>query len=141
MDRFVSKPIARDTLFNTLEELSLQAPSAAVPPELAGRPAFLAGLGDDVVLARRLVEIFVEQSAGLMGQVRAAIAAGDATALRKAAHALKGTIGNFPEGSAHAVATRMEGIAVAGDLAAAGDALPLLEQEVDRLKTLLPSLI
>jgi signal transduction histidine kinase/CheY-like chemotaxis protein len=141
MDRFVSKPIARDTLFSTLEELSLEAPSAAVPPELAGRPAFLAGLGDDVVLARRLVEIFVEQSAALMGQLRAAIAAGDATALRKAAHALKGTIGNFPDGSARVVATRMEAIAVAGDLADARAVLPLLEQEVDRLKTLLPALI
>ena len=112
-----------------------------MPPELAGRPGFLAGLGDDVELARKLVDIFIQQSPSLMDAIRAAIDAEDAAALRRAAHALKGTIGNFPAGPARGVAARMEGIGFDADFAAARETLPLLEQEVERLKTLLPGLI
>jgi PAS domain S-box-containing protein len=141
MDLFVSKPIARDALFRAVEELSGNGTPTAVPPELAGRPAFLAGLDDDVELARKLVDIFLEQSPRLMEQIRTALAAEDMIALRRAAHALKGTISNFPQGSARGVATRMEAIGYDGDVAAARETLPLLEQEVDRLTALLPSLI
>lgn len=112
-----------------------------MPPELAGRAAFLAGLGDDVELARRLVEIFVGQSKTLMDQVRAAIEAGDAEALRRAAHALKGTISNFPPGPARLVASRMETLGFDKDLVGARAALPELEREVQRLRELLPALI
>lgn len=141
MDRFLTKPIARETLFLAVEELGADATPTEVPPELAGRPAFLAGLGDDVELARQLVDIFLEQSPKLMAQVRAAILAGDAVALRLAAHALKGTISNFPSGAARSVAARMEALGYDQDLAAARETLPQLEQEVERLTTLLPALI
>jgi PAS domain S-box-containing protein len=141
MDRFVSKPIAREALFHAVEELAAGSTFGGVPPELAGRPGFLAGLGDDVELARKLVDIFIQQSPSLMDAIRAAIDAEDAAALRRAAHALKGTIGNFPAGPARGVAARMEGIGFDADFAAARETLPLLEQEVERLKTLLPGLI
>jgi HPt (histidine-containing phosphotransfer) domain-containing protein len=141
MDLFVTKPIARDALFGAVEQLTSQSALTTIPPELAGRSAFLAGLGDDVVLARKLVEIFIGQSDGLMNQIRAAIEAEDLDAMRRAAHALKGTISNFPAGPARGVAARMEATVIEGDLAAAREILPLLEQEIDRLKTLLPTLI
>ncbi|HVL66555.1 MAG TPA: ATP-binding protein [Vicinamibacterales bacterium] len=141
MDRFITKPIARAALFRAVEELSGESAPADVPPELAGRPAFLAGLGDDVELARKLVEIFLEQSPRLMTEIREAIDASDAQALRRAAHALKGTISNFPSGPARGIAAQMEAIGYDGDLAAAREALPTLEHEVDRLKVLLPALI
>ncbi|HJR61331.1 MAG TPA: ATP-binding protein [Vicinamibacterales bacterium] len=140
MDCFVSKPIAREALFSAVEELAAGSTFGGIPPELAGRPGFLAGLGDDIELARKLVELFVQQSPALMNQIRAAIEAQDAPALRRAAHALKGTISNFPTGPARGVAARMEGIGFDGDFEAARQTLPLLEQEVDRLKTLLPGL-
>jgi CheY-like chemotaxis protein len=141
MDLFVTKPIARDALFGAVEQLTSQSALTTIPPELAERSAFLAGLGDDVVLARKLVEIFIGQSDGLMNQIRAAIEAEDLDAMRRAAHALKGTISNFPAGPARGVAARMEATVIEGDLAAAREILPLLEQEIDRLKTLLPTLI
>ncbi|HXG55350.1 MAG TPA: ATP-binding protein [Vicinamibacterales bacterium] len=141
MDRFLTKPIARDLLFRAVEELSAESSPAEMPPELAGRPAFLAGLGDDVELARKLVEIFLEQSPQLMTQIRDAIEAGDAVALRRAAHALKGTISNFPAGSARGAAARMEAIGLDDDLDVAREALPGLAHEVDRLRSLLPTLI
>ena len=141
MDRFITKPISRTALYRGVEELTVAAKPSAVPPELAGRAAFLAGLGDDVDLARKLVEIFVEQSKTLLEQVRAAIEAGDAEALRRAAHALKGTISNFPPGPARIVASQMETLGFDKDLVGARASLPELEREVHRLRELLPALI
>jgi len=141
MDRFVTKPISRDLLFAVVEQLSTESASGPVPPELAGRQAFLAGLGDDRELARKLIDLFMAQSPTLLDQVRAAIEAGDSEALRRSAHALKGSISNFPPGPASGVAARMEVIGFDGDLAAARDALPMLEEEVERLRAVLPSLV
>jgi histidine phosphotransfer protein HptB len=93
-----------------------------------------------VDLARKLVQIFIENSPALMDQIRNAIEADDATALRRAAHALKGTISNFPIGPARGVAATMEGISYDGDLEAARETLPLLEREVERLRMVLPAI-
>ena len=141
MDRFITKPIQREALFRAIAELRGQEGPAELPPELAGRPAFLSGLGDDLDLARKLVSIFLEQSPRLITDIRTAVAAGDATALRRAAHALKGTISNFPPGPARGAAAQMETFGYDGDLDRARAALPLLEQEVERLQSLLPAMI
>jgi PAS domain S-box-containing protein len=141
IDRFATKPVNRELLFRLVEDLRATSESVPVPPELAGRAGFLAGLGDDVELARKLIEIFIGQSPRLMSEIQAAIEKEDTDALRRAAHALKGTISNFPSGPARDVAARMEMIGFDGDIAAAREVYPLLEREVERLKTLLPSLV
>jgi PAS domain S-box-containing protein len=141
MDRFVTKPVGREVLYRLVEDLSAAADNTELPPELAGRAAFLAGLGDDIELARKLVEIFIGQSPKLLEGIRAAIDAGDAEALRRAAHALKGTVSNFPSGPARGVAARMEMIGFDGDIASAREVYPLLEQEINRLTELLPAMI
>jgi signal transduction histidine kinase/CheY-like chemotaxis protein len=147
MDRFVTKPIGRDLLFTVVEEMSAESALSSnaapmpLPPELAGRQAFLAGLGDDRELARKLINLFLAQSPKLLDQVRAAIEGEDSEALRLAAHALKGTISNFPPGPARSIAARMEVIGFDRDLAAAREALPILETEVERLRSVLPSLV
>jgi PAS domain S-box-containing protein len=141
MDRFVTKPVNRELLFRLVEDLSATAEAVPVPPELAGRAGFLAGLGDDVELARKLIEIFIGQSPRLLAEIQAAIEKGDTDALRRSAHALKGTISNFPSGPARGAAARMEMIGFDGDIAAAREVYPLLEQEVERLKTVLPALV
>jgi two-component system sensor histidine kinase/response regulator len=141
IDRFVIKPLGRELLFRLVEDLAGTSDSAPVPPELAGRAGFLEGLGGDVQLARKLIEIFVAQCPRLLGDILAAIEAGDKDALRRAAHALKGTIGNFPSGAARGAAARMEMIGADGDIAAAREVYPLLEEEVRRLQQLLPMMI
>ena len=141
MDCLEIKPIARDVLFRVVERLSKESAAAELPPELAGRPAFLAGLADDQVLARKLVDLFLQQSPVLMSQLRVAIREENAAAIVRAAHALKGTISNFPAGRARSEAARMEAIGLAGDFAAAREALELLDVEVERFRSLLPVLI
>jgi PAS domain S-box-containing protein len=141
MDRFVTKPIGREVLFETVEELRAVSAPGDIPQELAGRPAFLAGLDGDLALARKLVEIFLEQSADLLAKLKTAIADGNTEGIRQAAHALKGAIANFPAGPAGSAAARMELTGISGDLAVARDTYPALATEVERLRTLLPKLL
>ena len=141
MDRLITKPIVRDVLFRSVEELSMQSSPAELPPELAGRAAFLAGLAGDGALVEKLVGLFVQQTPVLMTELRTAIRDEDAPALLRAAHALKGTISTFPAGPAQAEAARMEAIGRAGDFPAARAALPLLDGEMERFRALLPVLL
>ncbi len=141
MDRFVTKPIDRALLFRIVDGLSAEADPVPVPPELAGRPAFLAGLGGDRALAGKLVALFITQSAALLSRIRTALAENNTEELRQAAHALKGTVSNFPAGAALGAAARMETIGLDGDIAAARELYPVLDQEVERLRALLPGLV
>ena len=141
MDRFVTKPVNRDLLFRLVEDVSATSDSSEIPPELAGRAGFLAGLGGDIDLARKLIDIFTAQSPRLVTEIHASIEAEDQESLRRTAHALKGMLSNFPPGPAREVAAHMELIGFDGDIAAAREVYPILKREVQRLEELLPSLI
>ncbi len=142
IDEELIKPIARERLFRMVESLAADTePSVLPPPELAGRAAFLDGLGNDVNLAKRLIDLFLLDSTRLMDDIRRAIAERDADALRRSAHTLKGSVSNFPAGAARDTAARMETIGFDGDCDAAREVFPMLEKEIDRLRALLPTLI
>jgi len=93
------------------------------------------------VLARRLVDLFLQESDRLMHDIRGAIVDRDAERLRRSAHTLCGSVSNFPAGAARSTAARMEAIGLEADFDAATETLPLLEREIDRLRGLLPTLI
>jgi PAS domain S-box-containing protein len=142
IDETLIKPIARERLLRMVESLAADtAANVAPPPEMAGRAAFLEGLGNDTSLARRLVDLFLQDSGRLVDDISHAITARDAERLRRAAHTLKGSVSNFPPGAARDTAARMEEIGFAGDFDAAQEVFPLLEKEVDRLRGVLPTLI
>ena len=142
IDETLIKPIARERLFRMVESLATDTqPSVLPPPELAGRAAFLEGLGNDTSLARRLVDLFLQDSGRLVDEINLAIVARDADRLRRSAHTLKGSVSNFPAGAAREIASRMETIGFDGDFDTAQEVFPELEKEVDRLRGLLPTLI
>jgi PAS domain S-box-containing protein len=141
IDETLIKPIARERLFRMVESLATDTEVPPPPPELAGRAAFLDGLGNDPDLARRLIDLFLSDSVRLLDEINHAIGDGDTERLRRSAHTLKGAVSNFPAGSARDAAARMETIGFSGDLEAARSAFPELEKEVDRLRGLLPTLI
>ena len=142
IDETLIKPIARERLFRMVESLATDTePTVLPPPELAGRAAFLEGLGNDTSLARRLVDLFLQDSGRLIDEISHAIADRDAERLRRSAHTLKGSVSNFPAGAARDTAARMEVIGFDGDFDAAQEVFPLLEKEIDRLRRLLPTLI
>jgi CheY-like chemotaxis protein len=81
---------------------------------------------DIALMERKLVAIFLKQSPGMVESVRVAIEARDGDALRRAAHALRGMVSNFPPGPARGAAARMETIGFDDDLVAAHEVLPSL---------------
>ncbi|MCK4412517.1 MAG: response regulator [Candidatus Eisenbacteria sp.] len=89
--------------------------------------------GDDELL-RALVEVFLTESANLQERIIVAFEQGDASALREAAHGLKGALGNLAAHDAAAAAARLERLAAEGDLEPAREARDALERELTRLR-------
>ena len=142
IDETLIKPIARQRLIRLIESLATDTAALVLPsPDVAGRASFLEGLGKDSSLARRLIDLFLEDSTRLLDDVRRAIANRDADELRRAAHTLKGSVCNFPASVATNLAAHMERIGAEGDFEAAQELLPTLRAEIDRLRGVLPTLI
>jgi two-component system sensor histidine kinase/response regulator len=88
-------------------------------------------LGGDEELARQLVELFVAECPRMMAAVRDSVASGDVEQVRRAAHAFKGSVGNFTDGAPMTTAFELEQIGRVGSIADAHEALRRLEQEVN----------
>lgn len=80
-----------------------------------------------------LAEMFIEECPELMSQLRAAIDAGQASELQRAAHTLKGSVRIFATAPAVEAARRLEEMGSAGDLSDAEDGWSTLRLEIDRL--------
>ncbi len=80
-----------------------------------------------------LVAIYTEESPRMLGAIRDALASGDAKALRRAAHELKGACGNFGAHPLHALCGALETRGRAGVVAAAEPLLPDVLREQARV--------
>jgi len=109
-DGYLSKPITSRALYEAIEGLaSLAAPPciatsgeampAALPPvpldAIWDQEAALARVDNDAPFLSDLIGMFLDGSPKLLAELEAAIAAGDAAAIAKAAHTLKGNAGAF----------------------------------------------
>lgn len=151
MDEYVSKPISRAELARVLDWAAgrchsagagpeTPAPAAALtpPPPDAAPPAFdraaaVERLGGDEALFADVAGVFLGDAPKLMSELRAAVADGDALAVQRAAHGLKGAAGYVGAGPTAAAAAVLEKIGAGGDLSAAPPALERLGAEVERL--------
>jgi HPt (histidine-containing phosphotransfer) domain-containing protein len=108
--------------------------------EVFDRAEALARVCGNLGLLRELAEMFLEDTPQWLTAIRDALSAGDAPALRQAAHTLRGSVSSFSARAAEEAAGRLEGLARAGDLAAAVDALPAVEGTLARLRDVLGDL-
>ena len=76
------------------------------------------------------VDMLANDGRALMAEIRRAAAAGDADAVGRAAHTLKGMISNFCSPAAHAGALAVEQIGKNGGLAAVAPAVETLEKSL-----------
>ena len=97
------------------------------------RAVALERLGGDEDLLSEIAGLVLEDTQHLMAEIRQAVCAGDAEGLQRAAHTLKGSVGNFCAERTFQAACRLEMIGRSGDLAGAADALRNLESELDTL--------
>ncbi len=79
------------------------------------------------------VEMLANDGRTLMAEIRRSAESGDAAAVGRAAHTLKGMISNFCSPDVHAAALAVEQLGKRGDLAAAGPAIERLETHLNTL--------
>jgi PAS domain S-box-containing protein len=157
MDAYLSKPFQPSDLARVLARLVSNglatqtnaaaraappvSPSAVSGPAIDDPAAVLEAVDGDAGLLRELVGLFREDSPLLLSEIRAALAAGDATVLGRTAHKLAGAISNFHARRALFAARQLEELARAGNLAGAGATLAELEAALAALRPALDDLV
>ena len=140
MDGYTSKPIRIGELDRAIAQLVGQpnnsnAPLSDVSPAdgLIDRAALLEGVGGNRPLLRELIRLYLADSPKRLAEIKEAVRLGDAAALRRAAHTLKGSIGNFTTKTPFEVSQRLEAMGTEGPLNTAGEACATLERELTLL--------
>jgi signal transduction histidine kinase/DNA-binding response OmpR family regulator/HPt (histidine-containing phosphotransfer) domain-containing protein len=149
MDDYVSKPINAEGLFKVIEKLAdrlrdkdnkkekmVPALKDNVPiaKDIFDLSKALEVVDGDKDFFKEIVDLFLENLPDSIAQIREAIANSDSNALDKAAHSLKGSVGNFGARRAFEAAYRLEVIGREGRLAEADAALSKLEKEFKDLE-------
>jgi PAS domain S-box-containing protein len=138
MDDYVSKPLDAEALFNLIETAAGRVQNAAagrLPPASAlDLVKLLRNVDGDYELLVRLIKVFEKSSPRQLTHVKEAEASGDAEALARASHLIKGSIANFGAAAAVEAAAHLERIAKSGDLSLARAVVATLEYEVNRLR-------
>ena len=131
--RYLAKPINSASLVEALQAAgSTQGhPSAPREPDWAlDRQQFLNRIGYDKELLTEIVTLFGEDAPPKLKQLKSALETGDSQALKQAAHALKGMMGNFAANEAYATAFQLETMGRTGRWDHARETLERLEQQV-----------
>ena len=140
MDEYITKPLDSKRLCAIVERAA-DSQTDAGEPHRAVRPgydALLARLSGDAQLLTDVSRLFIEDAPRHLHEIRSAIDAGDAAALRAAAHALKGAAANFDATDVVALARTREDASQTSDLSAADPAFHSLEPAMrDLLDTLI----
>ena len=103
--------------------------------------AALARLEGDIELFQAIVQQGLTDAPPLLEAIREAVRRGDAEALAKAAHKLKGTVSEFAAKSAADAAQRLEAMGRLGTLEGAPQALNALDQAMERLTPALEEIV
>ena len=98
------------------ESGGISAPAAFDPAAL--QDALPLGMGVDSPLARKLIRLFVGESAKQVAEIERAAAAADTQALFRAAHSLKSSAASVGASVLSAIARELEALARAGSAAA-----------------------
>ena len=147
MDAYIAKPIKVEELVEMIENLSpttLGGKAQVVGPEFdcaaMDVTAALARVGGDSGLLNEIAELFLAELPEIMTTLREAVMAGDANAIQRGAHKLKGSVGNFDAQPAFAAALKLETLAHGGSIDETTPAFVALETEIERLTAALGDL-
>jgi two-component system sensor histidine kinase/response regulator len=133
-DGYVSKPIKPSELFKEIETIMARRCFDVVAADMPGGLGnLLARVGGDPQLLREVIGLFLEDCPRLVETIREGLAAGDTEAVHRAAHALKGSAGNFDATDVTALAQRLEARAREGSLETAKETFIALETAVSQL--------
>lgn len=148
MDGYISKPMRAEELYAKMEKIVARVPRKDAPAEKVmdveqpiDHEALMERVGGDRALLREIAELFVEDSAMLLSEMKGAVEERDAERLARTAHTLKGSVGNFAAPWAVEALMEVEGLARRWDLYGAAEALKKAEEEVGKVNAALVELI
>ncbi len=136
MDGYLSKPISSGGLAQAIADaLPVVAGAAGTSNSAAKGEAMdeelLARFGGDANLLRELAELFIQACPKMLADIRDALQKRNAKALERAAHSLKGCVGNFFSQGARETAQQLESLGRSGELAGADELTRLLEEQIN----------
>jgi two-component system sensor histidine kinase/response regulator len=148
MDGYIVKPIRANDLFEMIQQVvenpTLPGAAGESPSRnredprqelVFDRARFLDRLDGDELLGTEVVAMFLEECPKLMKGIRQAFGRQDASGLERAAHALKGSLGDIVAPQAFEAARNFEQTARQGNPRKTGVALSILESAINRLVT------
>jgi PAS domain S-box-containing protein len=142
MDGYVAKPIRSSELEKALSEVLGKAVSTAEGDRAADSKdgpvidtgALVQGVGGNRRLLQKLAKLFLADLPKLVARIKGAANVSDGEELAKAAHALKGAVGNFGAAKAVAAAAELERLGKAGELSSAKEGWTALEFELSMVR-------
>jgi two-component system, sensor histidine kinase and response regulator len=148
MDGYITKPVKVEELVEIIENLGrfpvvADTVVASKSPEQHSidHASALAHVGGDFELLKEITGLFLKEIPQLMATLQGAIQSGDAVSLQRAAHKLKGSVGNFAAQPAFDAASTLEVLGMEGRLAEAAPAYENLVKEIAGLKMAMLELI
>lgn len=145
MDDYVSKPIKPDTLFTVMEAViedpmrkkpapaSLPVEEEPEEPQNFDLTRAMATVLNDASIFREIVGIFLEEYPEQLAKIWRGIQDHDGTALERAAHSLKGSVGNFGADKAYTAAHHLETMGREGRLETAAEEYMILQQTLEAM--------
>ena len=142
MDGYIAKPINPGELAKVIQAsvpagTKLAAFLADPTPEGPSDAELLARFDGDGELLRELAGIFLQECPRMLDEIRDTLRAADAKALERAAHTLKGSVGNFAMPGSWETAQRLELLAKSGQLSGAQEIFRVLEQQIAQFNQIL----
>ena len=112
------------------------------PPSIGSldREVALTRVGGDAELLKEIAVLFLDNYQDWVSELRQAGASGDADAVEKTAHGLKGSVANFGARDAVAASVELENLGRTGNLAGMQKSLASLEAALETLRADLESL-
>jgi two-component system, sensor histidine kinase and response regulator len=108
--------------------------AGALRPSAWSRAEVLDRLGGDQELLEELCQIFLKEAPKLMDRLRQGMTNGDAEAVQRAAHSLKGEVSYLSAAGATQAARRLEDLGHERNLSAVSEAVRVMERELDQLR-------
>ena len=146
MDDYLTKPITPEALSVAVAQWvvsreSTAAESAPTPQTAQEVEELVRRVGGDQQLLGQVAELFATEYPPMVAAVREAVSQQDAVALQRAAHTLKGAVGNLAAQGAHQVALVLEELGREGTTVGATEALGQLEAEISRFQHVLSATV
>jgi CheY-like chemotaxis protein/HPt (histidine-containing phosphotransfer) domain-containing protein len=145
MDAYIPKPIQTADLFAAIKALMPRTPVGDKPMpastrEILNEAALLSQVGGDRGLLKQLIAIFLADSPNGLARIQDALEHRDVEALKRAAHAFRGSVSIFAAPAAVHSAVELETVARDGNLPGAEDAFARLQDDVRHLQKALAML-